>query len=66
MSLIGDPVRDFSGRIIGFYEHKPNGDIIVREFSGRILGYYRASENVTTDFYGRKIAFVNVVGMLFR
>lgn len=59
-------IRDFSGRIIGKYEHKSNGDIIVKDFYNRILGYYIASRNLTTDFHRRIISKGNNVGMLLR
>ena len=61
-----EQVRDFYGRIIGIYEHQPNGDIIVRDFYNRIQGYYIASRNVTTDFYKRVIAQGNAIGMLLK
>ena len=59
-------VRDFGGRIIGRYEHKPNGDIVVRDFYNRIIGYYIKSQDVTTDFYRRPIAKGNAVGILLK
>ena len=61
----GEPVRDFSGRIIAFEEHLPNGDIQVRAFSGMILGRYDKACNVTRDFYGRILAQGDCHGMLF-
>lgn len=59
-------IRDFSGKIIGRYIHKPNGDIEVKDFYGKILGYYKKSLNITTDFYGKILAKGNAVGMLLR
>ena len=59
-------VRDFYNRILGKYEYKDNGDIVVRDFYNRILGYYIKSQNVTTDFYRRTIAKGNAVGMLLK
>lgn len=59
-------IRDFSGKTLGKYEYKSNGDIIVRDFYGRTLGYYYSSRNVTTDFYGRTLAKGNAVGMLLQ
>ena len=59
-------VRDFSGRVIGSYETKSNGDIIVRDFYGRILGKYDKTYNVTRDFYGRVVSKGNAVGMLIK
>lgn len=59
-------VRDFQGIILGSYETKSNGDIIVRDFQGRILGRYDKMCNVTRDFYGRVISKGNAVGMLIK
>ncbi len=36
-----EPIQDFSHRILGYIETKPNGDKVATDFSGRILGYYR-------------------------
>jgi hypothetical protein len=56
-------IRDFdSRRIIGIVRTLPNGDEEAREFSSRrILGFYKKKQNVTTDFYGRRIAVGNCV-----
>ena len=62
--MLGEPVRDFSGRIIAWIETKPNGDVYVREFSGRILGHYDKQCDVTREFSGRIIAQGNQIGML--
>ena len=59
-------VRDFQGRILGSYETKSNGDIIVRDFQGRILGKYDKMYNVTRDFQGRIMSKGNAVGMLIK
>lgn len=61
-----ETIRDFSGKIIGYYETQSNGDIIVRDFYGKILGKYDKQFDVTRDFYGRIIARGNCVGMLLR
>lgn len=50
------PVKDFYGRIIGFIEEDSAGNKTVKDFHGRILGYYKKALNMTTDFYGRRIA----------
>lgn len=59
-----ETIREFSGRIIGYIETKPNGDKVVTAFSGRILGYYFKNRDVTTDFYQRIIARGDCCGML--
>jgi hypothetical protein len=61
-------IRDFpSQRIIGILRTLRNGDIEARDFnSRRILGYYRVGPDVTTDFFGRRIAKGNcVVGLIY-
>ena len=65
MSL-GTPVRDFSGKIIAWYDHQSNGDILVREFSGKILGKYDKAMDVTREFSGRIVAKGNAIGMLIK
>ena len=46
-------IKEFSGRIVGYLEKCPNGDIIAKNYSRQILGRYRASDNKTVDFYGK-------------
>lgn len=59
-----ETIKDWTGRIIAYVETKPNGDKVVRAFSRRILGYYYKSRNVTTDFYGKILAYGDATGML--
>lgn len=59
-----EPIRQFSGKIIGFYETDNKGNIQVREFSGMILGWYDAQHNVTREFSGMIIGKGNMVGVL--
>ncbi len=61
-----EAVKDFSGKIIAWYEYQPNGDIIVRDFYGTILGKYVKSDDTTRDFYGRIVARGNCIGMLLK
>jgi len=65
MSL-GDPIRNFYGKIIAWEERQGNGDIIVRDFYGNIQGKYDAQFNVTRDFYGMIIAQGDAHGILIR
>lgn len=46
-------IHDFYGRIIGYLERKPNGDVVAHDFAGRILGTYDKSLNATKDFHGK-------------
>ena len=62
--ILGEPARDFSGKIISWVEKQPNGDIIVRDFYVRIQGRYDKNSDTTRDFYGRVIARGDAHGML--
>lgn len=63
---VKDAIRDFYGKIIGYYETLPNGDMQLRDFYGRILGKWDKKLNVTRDFYGRIVAQGNQLAMLLR
>ena len=56
-----EPIKEFSGRILGYIETKSNGDQVLTNFSGKILGYYRANTNQTTEFSGRIIGYGNML-----
>lgn len=61
-----EPIRDFSGKIIGFVESDDKGNQIVRAFSGRIIAKYDAQFNCTREFSGRIISRGNTaVGQLY-
>lgn len=50
-------VQDWRGRIIGWIETDTvTGDKVARDFYHRIVGRYNKKLDVTTDFYGRRIA----------
>jgi len=51
-----EALKEFSGKIVGYIETKPNGDKVGTDFYGRIVGYYIKSSNNTKDFYGRVVA----------
>lgn len=63
---IGTPIKESSGKILGFVETKPNGDKILRDFYGKILGRYVKGLNATQDFSGRKVAQGDCLMMLLR
>ena len=44
------PIREFSGRILGWIEDDGQGNQQIRDFVGHILGSYRKSEDKTRDF----------------
>lgn len=58
------PIREFSGRILGWIEDDGQGNQQIRDFVGHILGSYRKSEDKTRDFYGRIIGSGNLLTML--
>jgi len=50
-------VQDWTGKIIGFILlDTSTGNKKITNFSGEIKGKYDAKLDITTDFYGRKIA----------
>jgi hypothetical protein len=61
-----ETIREFSGKVIGYIETKPNGDKVVRDFYRRLLGTYNKKLNVTKDFYGRTVARGDLSSMLLR
>lgn len=61
-----ETIREFSGKVIGYIETKPNGDKVVRDFYRRLLGTYNKKLNVTKDFYGRTIARGDLSSMLLK
>lgn len=61
-----EPVRLFSGKIIGYIETDKYGNQQARNFYGKILGTYDKPLNVTRDFYGRILSKGNqVVGLVW-
>ena len=65
MSL-GNALRDFSGRIIGYIEDKSDGDQIGRDFYGKIVGYWDKKLNVTRDYYQRIVGRGNMLSSLIQ
>lgn len=61
-----EPVREFSGRIIGWIETDSHGNQIIRAFSGLIIARYDKDLDVTREFSGRIISKGNTaVGQLY-
>ena len=66
LAISRDPVREFSGKIIGWVETDDKGNQDVRTFTGLIIARYDAEFNVTRDFYGKILTRGNTaVGQLF-
>lgn len=59
-----DRIKDWTGKVIGTIETDNAGNKVVKDFYGRIKGRYDKKANVTTDFYGRRIAKGDQCGML--
>lgn len=49
-------IREFSGKILGYIQTRPNGDKTAHLFSGKIVGKYNKAMNWTTTFEGRVLA----------
>ena len=64
MLVTRTPIREFSGKIIGYIDNDTTGDKIVRDFYGKILGRYDKKNNVTRDFYGKILAYGDQSSML--
>ena len=62
-----EPIREFSGKILGYIETDSDGNQRLRDFYGKILGYYDAKRKDTTNFSGYAIARgVNIVTSLLK
>lgn len=59
-------IRQFGGRIVGYYEIDGSGNKTVKDFYGKILGYYDASRDYTMDFYRKIFAVGDVTGIFFK
>jgi hypothetical protein len=57
----GTPIKDFRGRIRGYLDTKPNGDVWAYDFYGRLLGKYIKSMDQTRNFYGQVVAKGNAI-----
>lgn len=67
IAISKEPIREFSGKIIGWIETDKDGNQQVRDFYGKILGKYDKSLNVTRDFYGRILTRGNTVaGLVYK
>lgn len=61
-----EPIKDWTGKTLGFIETDSCGNIILRNFYGQILGKYNKQLNITQDFYGRQVAKGNCIMMLLK
>lgn len=62
-----EPIREFSGKILGWLETDKDGNKQVRDFSGRILGTYDKKFNVTREFNGKILTQGDtLIGLLYK
>ncbi len=61
-----EPIKDWTGKILGFMETDSRGNKILRDFYGNILGKYDKGLNVTRDFYGRQVGKGDILLTLLR
>lgn len=60
-------ITNFYGKILGYLETKPNGDVQATDFYGRILGFYRKSQDKTVDFYGKILSSGDITsGLIYQ
>ena len=61
-----EPIKDWTGKILGFVETDSAGNKILRNFQMQILGKYDKSRDITQDFYGRQVAKGDCLMMLLK
>ena len=57
-----EAIKDFTGKILYYLEHKDNGDIVRKSFSGKIEETYNPKSNTTKNFSGKILAQGNAIG----
>ncbi|MCR4593476.1 MAG: hypothetical protein K5761_00285 [Clostridiales bacterium] len=50
-----EPLKDWTGRVIGYVDTDSQGNKKLFDWQGRVLGTYNVSLNLTRDFYGRQV-----------
>lgn len=59
-------LRDPKGKIVGYLDKQPNGNVIATDFYGKLKATYNKKENMTRDFYGRLLAVGDITsGILY-
>ena len=61
-----EPIKEWSGKIIGWIETDEHGNKVLKDFYNRVLGSYNKNLNLTRDFYNRPIAKGDNLLMLLR
>ena len=52
----GEPVKDWTGKVLGWVDTDSKGNQVVKNFGGKVLAKYDVMKNRTTDFNGRKLS----------
>lgn len=52
----GEPVKDWTGRVLGWIETDKKGNQIIKNFGGKVLARYDAVNDRTTDFAGKMLS----------
>ena len=68
--MVREDIRNSTGRIVASIEQKSDGKYYISDFFGKILGYYDPKayngRGATYDFFGRMIAYGNVLTSLIK
>lgn len=59
-------IKDYAGKVIGYYDTDARGEITLRDFYGRLKGRYDPKTNTTKDFYGRFVGKGNLLMLLLK
>ena len=54
--MFGEPVKDWTGKVLGFVDTDKFGNQTVKNFGGKVLAFYDAKRDVTTDFAGKVLS----------
>lgn len=55
------PIKNSTGKTIGYILTESNGRQVAQNEYGNILGYYDSKLNITQNSYGRKVSEGNTV-----
>ena len=61
-----EPIKDWTGKLIGFISTEPNGNKVLYDWHNHILGKYNKNLNITQDFHGRQVGKGDILLTLLR
>lgn len=61
-----EAIKNFSGTILGYIDHKDNGDQVLKNYSGTILGTYNKNRDITQNYSGTILSSGNTLTTLLR